>query len=296
MKRIILSGVCCLAFLFVSCTNETTLPLKSHEDINDLALVKNEISRLNKEMEVKSSNVLTRGHKKWFRWLIVGLADAGGFALGGGVGGAVSASTFAWTVTKDDVKKEEATVDKKENLPDFIEFSDFKQAPRDGFTTADNIGDLHNSLSIDVVKHFGDSIQNASTLELIQYTNTLLKKKGITIDNDIDTLKAYRSIKGISELFDSNLTIEENVKRLKSLTDDEQEKDLVDICGLTINGLEKVDDNDTEYTKQLCTIVNKANLTSAMKKKVLDCISIADSSSKLWNTEKLYELKEKNKR
>lgn len=63
MKRIILSGVCCLAFLFVSCTNETTLPLKSHEDINDLALVKNEISRLNKEMEVKPSNVLTRGHK-----------------------------------------------------------------------------------------------------------------------------------------------------------------------------------------------------------------------------------------
>lgn len=63
MKRIILSGVCCLAFLFVSCTNETTLPLKSHEDINDLALVKNEISRLNKEMEVKPSNVLTRGIK-----------------------------------------------------------------------------------------------------------------------------------------------------------------------------------------------------------------------------------------
>ena len=81
-----------------------------------------------------------------------------------------------------------------------------------------------------------------------------------------------------------------------SLKDDEKEKYLGDICGLIINGLEKVDDNDTEYTKQLCTIVNKANLTSAMKKKVLDCISIADSSSKLWNTEKLYELKEKNKK
>lgn len=71
---------------------------------------------------------------------------------------------------------------------------------------------------------------------------------------------------------------------------------MVDICGLIINGLEKVDDNDTEYTKQLCTIVNKANLTSTMKKKVIDCISITDSSSKLWNTEKLYELKEKIKR
>ena len=296
MKKIILSGVCCLTFLFVSCTNETALSLKSHEDTNELALVKNEISRLNKEMEVKPSNVLTRGHKKWVRWLIVGLADVSGYALGGGVGGAVSASSLAWTVTKDDVKKDEVKVDKKLNLPDFINFSDFKPVPRNGFTSADNVGDLHNSLSIDVIEHFRDSIQNFSTSEFIQHTNTLLKRKGITIDNDIDTLKAYKSIKGISELFDSNLTIEENVKRLKTLTDDEKEKDLVDICGLIINGLEKVDDNDTEYTKQLCTIVNKTNLTSAMKKKVLDCISIADSSSKLWNTEKLYELKEKSKK
>lgn len=127
MKKIILSGVCCLTFLFVSCTNETALSLKSHEDTNDLALVKNEISRLNKEMEVKPSNVLTRGHKKWVRWLIVGLADVSGYALGGGVGGAVSASSLAWTVTKDDVKKDEVKVDKKLNLPDFINFLTLNQ-------------------------------------------------------------------------------------------------------------------------------------------------------------------------
>lgn len=89
-----------LAIAFTSCSNEANdLSTLSKDDMAAIENVKSELSVLNTNYQKPQTRMA-----KWLRWLIFGAADAAGAIWGGGVGGACTASTLAWTVTKEETK------------------------------------------------------------------------------------------------------------------------------------------------------------------------------------------------
>ena len=73
--------------------------------------------------------------------------------------------------------------------------------------------------------------------------------------------------------------------KFKKLTSNEVERNLWDICGTVIEGLQNVTDDDTHYIQQVNNTVFDADLNPEIKEKILNCVSIAEYSARLWNTD-----------
>lgn len=87
--------------------------------------------------------------------------------------------------------------------------------------------------------------------------------------------------------FDSNKTVEEYFKELEAQTTDVQQKEALNICSMVLDGLQYVDDSDVTYAETATKIIQKSSLSLDLKKTLIDGISVANASAKLWNTKVL---------
>ncbi len=87
--------------------------------------------------------------------------------------------------------------------------------------------------------------------------------------------------------FDSNKTVEEYYEDLKNQTTDEKQKEALNICGMVLDGLQYVDDNDSSYAETATKIIKNSSIEPSMKATLLDGVSVANASAKLWNTDAL---------
>ena len=100
-----------------------------------------------------------------------------------------------------------------------------------------------------------------------------------------------RQTNRIIETFDVNKSVDEYYKELISQTSDLKQKEALEVCGLVLDGLQYVDDNNTTYIDDVKQIINNSSLDPELKATMLDGVSVANASAKLWNTNDVAEVR-----
>ena len=83
---------------------------------------------------------------------------------------------------------------------------------------------------------------------------------------------------------DNDISVHDYVISLTRKTSDDNIQKQLKIIGQVLEGLQYVDDNDTTYITKAREIIENSKSSKEMKEKLLDAISIANASAKLWVT------------
>ncbi|MBQ8064807.1 MAG: hypothetical protein IJ200_04025 [Prevotella sp.] len=277
MKRnYVFLGFLLIMVSLLSCTNETINkePLDNNKTIA-IKEVKSELYVLN--ASYKGSFSSQKRMPKWLRWLIFAAADAAG-GVGGGVGGACAASTLAWNVTKDELKQDTGV------QPDTTHHAQaIKSNSLEGLELG-SAGYIHNSVISSVYYEYND-LSGMSTEEIINIVfNELESQTGVEMPASKKLELASYAL-SIIDSFDASKTVEEFFNDLIEQTANPTQKETLEICGMILDGLQYVDDSDTSYVDTATTIIVNSNLDSELKATLVDVISVANASAKLWNTD-----------
>jgi len=267
-----------IASVLFSCSNDQLC--YEHRNDDAIETVKSDLVQLNVSYQSKQTRA-----PKWLRWLIFGAADVAG-AIYGGVGGACSASTLAWTITKPEMSTktdykdntiQNAPVLKENNLqgisPETAGYT-HNAVINSAFTLNEDLDKLNNEDVLSIVfqaleNETGTYLSNIEKNDIVEYTNMIVNT------------------------FDTNKSIEEYFEDLKSQTIDQQKKEALDVCKLILDGLQYVNDSDTTYVTAATDIILNSNLNIEQKKTLIDGVSVANASAKLWNTGEIATIPEK---
>lgn len=268
-----------LAVSLISCNNDNICYNQDIED-NKVAVnaVKSELFDLNASYKpVKSKHKKT---PKWLRWLIFGAADVAG-GIWGGVAGACSASSLAWTVTKGEEKKADYNSQSKYSQME----PTFKENNLQGIETG-SVGYIHNTV-ISSAFIANDDICEMDNEEVLSVVFQTLENETSTSLSDTEKAEIINYTYTIVNSFDINKSVEEYFNDLKMQTSDQKKKDALEICSIVLDGLQCVDDNDTTYVKAATDIIKNSNVSQELKTTLLNGVSVAHASAKLWNTDRI---------
>lgn len=275
-----LSGVLAIVICLTGCSKESEdLSRLSKNDVAAIETVKNELSELN--VVYKNNFAPQTRMPKWLRWVIFGAADAAG-AVFGGVSGACAASTLAWTVTKAETVTVETST--TQSTPASAIKSDNLVNIESG-----SIGYVHNVVITSAMVNNTD-IYSKSSEEVLDVVLAELENQTGAVISESQKADIISNTTRIVNTFDANKTVEEYYNELIQQTDDLKQKEALEICSIVLDGLQYVDDNDTAYIESATTIVKDSNLDPELKATLLDGISVANASVKLWNTEEISEV------
>ncbi len=275
MKKLkFLSGILAIAVCLVGCNNASEeLKTLNKNEVAAIDGVKSEITALNVNY-MNNLHPQTR-LPKWLRWVILGAADTAG-AIFGGFGGACSASSLAWTIMKDELASKRDTV---QTMPK----SAFKPNNLRNLEVG-SMGYVHNIVitnmfinNEDIYLKSNEDIMNLVFVELESQTGV-----AISDSQKVDIISKTNRIVGA---FDVNKSLDEYYNELMKQTRDFNQKKALEVCGMILDGLQYVDDNDTTYITKVRTIINNSNMNPELKTIILDGVSVADASVKLWNTD-----------
>lgn len=282
MKKLnFLLGVLAIVICLTGCNKESEeLPTLSKNEVAAIESVKNELSELN--VTYRSNLVPQTRIPKWLRWVIFGAADAAG-AVFGGVSGACAASTLAWTVTKAEVSKVETTTTQE---------APASAIKSDNLINIENgsIGYVHNVVIANTMVNNSD-IYSKSSEDVLDIVLTELGNQTGTVISESQKADIISNTTRIVNSFDANKTVEEYYNELIQQTSDLKQKEALEICSIVLDGLQYVDDNDTSYLENATTIVKNSDLEPELKATLLDGISVANASVKLWNTDEISDVK-----
>ena len=282
MKKLnFLLGVLAIVICLTGCNKESEeLPTLSKNEVAAIESVKNELSELN--VTYRSNLVPQTRIPKWLRWVIFGAADAAG-AVFGGVSGACAASTLAWTVTKAEVSKVETTTTQE---------APASAIKSDNLINIENgsIGYVHNVVIANTMVNNSD-IYSKSSEDVLDIVLTELGNQTGTVISESQKADIISNTTRIVNSFDANKTVEEYYNELIQQTSDLKQKEALEICSIVLDGLQYVDDNDTSYIENAITIVKNSDLEPELKATLLDGISVANASVKLWNTDEISDVK-----
>lgn len=266
----------------ISCSNDEAAPVPTPAKNDGVEELNANLRALNATYSHANTRV-----PKWLRWLIVGAADVGGYLLGN-VSAAASLSTVAWTVTGDDKNKDdESLIVGAEAIPLYANTTTAikwgqQNTPVPGIGM--NFGEVHNNI-----------IKNA-----IMADSTLLTKDPNTIVNQVLDAASAQTGNNYSEAerfiiidlaekmmdcYNSDMSITQYMNNLKALTADQNKKDALDACAIVLEGMQYVDDNDTGYVAKVTNIVKASTIKPELKTVILNGVSVADGSAKLWNSD-----------
>ena len=282
MKKLnFLLGVLAIVICLTGCNKESEeLPTLSKNEVAAIESVKNELSELN--VTYRSNLVPQTRIPKWLRWVIFGAADAAG-AVFGGVSGACAASTLAWTVTKAEVSNVETTTTQE---------APASAIKSDNLINIENgsIGYVHNVVITNTMVNNSD-IYSKSSEDVLDIVLTELGNQTGTVISESQKADIISNTTRIVNSFDANKTVEEYYNELIQQTSDLKQKEALEICSIVLDGLQYVDDNDTSYIENATTIVKNSDLDPELKATLLDGISVANASVKLWNTDEISDVK-----
>ena len=97
-------------------------------------------------------------------------------------------------------------------------------------------------------------------------------------------------LKQIISTFNADASIQDNMNAFKQFTNDPQKQEALDICGIVLEGLQNVSDENTTYIDQVNRLVDASPVGFQTKKMIKGGVSVADASAKLWNSSELEEL------
>lgn len=310
-------NVASMAMAIAMCVAATGCGNDEGQNVASMPQVKSEAAVLKDSLLALNTTYLTKiptmdrvtRVPKWLRWLLVGAADVGGFLLSGDVGASASISTVVWTVTGDklvasgggSVGANFGNIDPNKGdigglkLPGDLVIDNFV-IPDSAFKRV-LVGGASRNLTSDGVTH------NTIILEASEDDEYLLAKSPEEIVDEIldeateqtGVVYSDEARAKVTDLtakmvgyYDTDMSITEYMNSLKLLTISQDKKDALDACAVVLEGMQYVDDEDTEYLDNVVRIVNNSQLKPELKKVVLNGVSIADGSAKLWITDVLF--------
>lgn len=285
MKKIIVFLLLLVAVLNLSCSTDVTetIPQVPNEE-QALTALNNDFKVINADYEKQ----LSQTRMSWFkRALLTVIADVGSYIENNSLGEAVTASVQCWKKHKkkdlDDLSV--TTVDKNgKSVWEDYTLDDFKASALQDANNFSTIGKAHNSLSIRISSEISNNPEVLSTSEMIECVNSSLTNNDELYNRFYTPTTNPELVDQIVNTIDFNKSIRDNVNNCKKLTNDKSKQQIWDICGTVIEGLENVSDEDTQYVKLLNKSVTDSSLSPELQKQLLDCISIAESSARLWNS------------
>lgn len=271
-KNTFFAVACAFMLLFsTSCSNdvvETDTPISKNET-EAVAQLKSDLVNLNKSYVGNGQNTRI---PKWLRWIITGVADVVGFVASGcDVGDAVAVSNAVWTYTKSEDKKAVSTAikDVAQKMP------------------VGSPGLTHNQATLNLFLNNGGSIAGLSVADIVEQSLDETTKLTGRQYYPKERARILSFTQSIIDRFDSNASVEENIEALKPLAEDQTQLETIELCGVLIEGLQYVDDDDTSYVENATKIINESDLSVEGKKMLLGSLSIAEGSAKLWNEAEL---------
>lgn len=261
-----------------SCNNENVCYDKNMDNnVVAIEAVKSDLHNLNASYMPKQGSQTRM--PKWLRLLIFGAADVAG-GIWGGVSGACGASTLAWNVTKHEVKSVEETI-----VNDGQDVPTFKDNNLNGIEVG-SAGYIHNVV---ILSAFGQNediyaMNNEDVMAVV--FQTLEKETGTTL-SDTQKAEIMDCTNKIVNSFDANKSVAEYFSELKLQTTDQKKKEALEICEIVLDGLQYVNDDDTTYVKAATDIIKTSDITPELKATLLDGVSVANASAKLWNTDEI---------
>lgn len=123
---------------------------------------------------------------------------------------------------------------------------------------------MHNLAIINMYNEYGDSLKLLTTKELLNVSN----REVSNITGQIymaATDESCELIDNIAAKFNPELSVSENIQSVKSIITDETVKEELDVCGIFLEGLQMVDDNDTTYVSSAIELIDNSQLTPSQK-------------------------------
>lgn len=270
-----------LIFSTSSCSNSVIdNGLVTESPSTEMEVLTNDLRNLNTNYTSADTRM-----PKWLRWLIFSTVDVAAFVIGE-LPTAISASSLAWTVTQPNTPQTPNNPTNNSNsgytVKEISPFSNnaFNQ-PVIGVA-----GNQHN----EIIKKAALANSNLFKKEPAYIVNTVLdetsKQMGVTYSAE-ERQYTYNLVSQMINYFDANKSINEYISDLKTLTTDQTKIDALDACGVVLEGLQYVDYSDSTYITKAMEIVKTSKVKPQLKEVIINGISIADGSSKLWNTDSL---------
>ena len=281
-----------LVFSLSSCNKQETegeaIMCQNEEAYIDLA---SDLVEINSQY-----GVMPESKGNWWRYLIVGLGDAGGFFLAGtgatGVSAGVSLSTLLWTILKP---KEGKKTEAQEGVMDNPFVSKFETTipflpQRESSISVE--GDLHNKIISVMYEKYGDNMFSFSSSKLIDIVErTTAEVMGVSLSEaKLGKEFTLEDIERAADDFMQSNSSEEFVSRLcKDYPSKASELSILKVVG---NGYDQIVDLEevTSYSLDVVTAIDNSGIPEKSKQVLKGTVSVADASCHLWDTRQIQKL------
>lgn len=288
MKRNLLKSTSialAIMIAFSSC-NKNEEVVTSASQAQELAMkeLKFDIEQLNKEKFGDAQLSETR-IPRWLRWIITVAVDAG-VSIASNIGTGISASTLAWTVTKDEVTP--AVTTSSINPPGTSLKYLTPLAPVNG--NENDYGYIHNKVICDLYDLYGEGLFDLSIEELLPLVGhkvaEVTGKPYVTpsFTNEQESIELLENAMNLYKKSETSSQFMNGLKRQYPSIANE-----LDVLQTTLEGYQHIDINTDkgEYAREVIQLVNKANISDYSKQTIVSGVSVANASTRLWNTSSL---------
>lgn len=209
----------------------------------------------------------------WWRWALTFGADLGVGLLSSNVSYGIAASSFVWTVSKNEVLVAES-IREESFVLDHINDSNLGDA-----------GYIHNKVIVELYKQYGEDFFELPQEEIVVLVNKEVSKRtGESLDDlnaqSADVLNKARL--GTQMFIESN-SIDEYFDKLKTL--DPSKDDEFNVLKIVTQGFERIDieTDNGDYANKVIHIINDSNLPIKEKSELKSSVAIGNASVRLWN-------------
>lgn len=281
----IIGVVIATAFIIVACNKNEEVTAPTPQEINQAAFdaLKSDIVQLNKD-RFKETSMVSTTRMKWWKWLIIGIADVGGSVLpSGGIAAGIAASTLAVKLCNNNIKKDNSqgafyiSVDNTNVALSHVE----NQAWRN------ESGYIHNKVISDLYDEYGDDLFNLPEKELLEKANKkvaeITKQTYIpfTIAEEQQSLQAVHQA---VDLYGQSTTAESYFGELKTIAPERANE--INVIQVAFDELEQamISEEKAVYVGEVVQHIDAANISMVSKDIIKTGITVANASGNLWTS------------
>lgn len=276
MKKIVIIMLFGL-IAFCSCTKNNVVETPS-ENINEVDALKLELLELNSTLP-PSKDVITKA--PWWKYLLVGVADAvGGFIPGGSVSTAISASTLAWTIMKEEKKSSESSTGSPAEIQSL-------NPVESALVNVGGDGEVHNKVIVNIFEKYGEEMFSLPENELnYEISKEVSLQTGEPLEAVKITPQQSVTIHNVVDAYVTSATVDEFMCKVSPTLANPELSEVVEVI---LSGYERVDistDNGT-YEAAVNKTIEKSKISTTPKDCLKSVSSVANASTRLWNVNSL---------
>lgn len=230
----------------------------------------------------------TRAKARWWKWLLVGVVDAGAALIpGSNIAGGIAASTLVWTMMRDSAKKEGANVPETSIRPYSTYDYPIYVMGNNGYW-----GRTHNWTIDNMYNYYGEDIFSNRQFDAIEQIEIILFRLN-KWDNSQNWLlmspyEIYNTIYPMIEAYANTEFIDLFCYQMQDLYPTRlQEFDVFKEMMYGFSILDIDNDRSSQYAKSLITQIMLSGYSADKKSRLVTCVSIANGSVRLWRQKEL---------